>query len=524
MKILSTVAALTASFVFAAAGLAQNPPPDPNPDNKPAAAKDAAPKPIPPAPKAAVTHHRITLGGKAIAYTATAGTIDLKDAKGETIGRMFSVAYTADGPDASPQKSRPVTFAFNGGPGSSSLWLHMGSFGPVRVETPDARPSPPPPYRIVENSRSLLDRTDLVFIDAMGTGFSRIVGKGEPKNFYGTDADVEAFAQFIERWVSANGRWNSPKYLLGESYGTTRSAALLAFLERRGVAFNGAVLVSSYLNAWHDFNGPAFSNDLPYELYLPTMAAAAWYHKKLDPRPADLPAFLAEVRSFALGDYAHALGLGNRLGDSERAAIAEKLHRYTSLPEAFVRNAMLRIDPNRFEKELLRDERRTVGRLDARYEGIDHDSAGEFPEYDAANSAFNSAFTGALNSYLRETLRYETDDLYKPTNYEEVGKDWDDRHRIDGNRSPMPDVAEDLRAVLTLNPGLRVFSANGYFDFACPFFETEYTISHMGLDPKLQKNIAFAYYPSGHMIYLHEPALDQMKTDLAKFYDEGVAP
>lgn len=515
-KLAIVAAAVAALLVAVSPARAQQPPPE-APPGAPAAGKEAPPPAIPPAPKPAVSHHRITLGGKPVAYAATAGTVDLKDAKGETIARMFAVAYTGEGPDA---KSRPVTFAFNGGPGSSSLWLHMGSFGPVRVETSDARPTPPPPYRIVDNAQSLLDRTDLVFVDAVGTGFSRIVGKGEGKNFYGTDADVEAFGQFIERWVSANGRWNSPKFLLGESYGTTRGAALLAYLERRGMAFNGAIFVSSYLNAWDDFSGPAFSNDLPYALYLPTMAATAWYHKKLDPAPPDLPAFLDEVRAFALGEYAPALAKGNRLSEPERAAVVAKLRRYTGLSETFIRNGNLRIDPSRFEKELLRGEQRTVGRLDARFEGIDHDAAGEFPEYDAANNAFGSAFTAAANTYLRDTLGYQTDDLYKPTNYAEVGRDWDDRHRIDGNRTPMPDVAEDLRQAMSINTSLRIFSANGWFDFATPFFETEYTISHMGLDPKLEKNIVFGYYPSGHMIYLHPPALEKMRADLAKFYDD----
>ena len=510
-------AAALAGVLLASAVSAQPAAPEATPSAV-AAGKETPPPPIPPAPKPAITHHRITLGGRVIPYTATAATIDLKDAKGETIARMFSVAYTGEGPDA---KARPVTFAFNGGPGSSSLWLHMGSFGPVRVETAEAEPTAPPPYRIVENTRSLLDRTDLVFIDAVGTGFSRIVGKGEPKNFYGTDADVEAFAQFIERWVGANGRWNSPRYLLGESYGTTRGAALLAYLERKGMAFNGAIFVSSYLNAWDDFTGPPFSSDLPYELYLPTMAATAWYHKKVEGAPADLAPFLDEVRAFALGEYAQALAKGSRLAEPERAAVVAKLRRFTGLSEAFLRNANLRIDPSRFEKELLRGERRTVGRLDARYEGIDHDAAGEFPEYDAANTAFGSAFTAAFNAYVRDTLGYQTEDLYKATNYPEVGKDWDDRHRIDGSRAPMPDVAEDLRQTMSINPHLRIFSANGWFDFATPFFETEYTLAHMGLDPKLEKNISFGYYPSGHMIYLHVPALEQLKADLDKFYDAG---
>ena len=505
------------AIALAAVGAAQEKG-DAKADKKPADKEPAAsptPAPTPPAP--AVSHHRLTLGGKPVAYTASAATIDLKDANGETNGRMFYVAYTADG--ANPSQ-RPVTFAFNGGPGSASLWLHMGSFGPMRVETPDAQSAAPAPYRLVENAQSLLDRTDLVFVDAIGTGFSRMLGKAEGKDFYGTDQDVAAFGQFIERWLSVNDRWNSPKFLLGESYGTTRGAALLAHLERNGIAFNGAIFISSYLNAWDDFNGPPFSNDRAYELYLPTMAAAAWYHKKLDPMPGELAPFLDEVRVFALGDYARALEKGNRLDEPTRQAIAAKLHRYTGLPIAFLLNSNLRIDPNRFEKELLRSDRRTVGRLDARYRGIDHDAAGETPEYDAASAAFSAAFTATFNAYVRGTLGYKTDDLYKPTNYEDVGKEWDDRHKTGGTRSPMPDVAEDLRAVMSMNPHLRIFSANGYFDFATPFFETEYTVGHMGLDPTLEKNIVFGYYPSGHMIYLNEASRKQMKEDLARFYDE----
>jgi carboxypeptidase C (cathepsin A) len=328
--------------------------------------------------------------------------------------------------------------------------------------------------------------------------------KGRGKNFYGTTD----WRPSRNSSIAGANRWNSPKFLLA----STDDARLApCHLQREGMAFNGAIFVSSYLNAWDDFNGPAFSNDRAYELYLPTMAAAAWYHKKLDPMPADLPAFLGEARKFALGEYARALDQGNHLDEKERSAVVAGLHRFTGLPEAFIRNANIRIDPSRFQKELLRGERRTVGRLDARYEGIDHDAAGEFPEYDAANSAFGAAFTAAFNSYVRESLGYKTDDLYKPTNYPEVGKDWDDRHRSDGGRAPMPDVAEDLRGVMSVNPNLRIFSANGWFDFATPFFETEYTLGHMGLDPSLEKNITFGYYPSGHMIYLHEPALKQMR-------------
>jgi carboxypeptidase C (cathepsin A) len=485
-------------------------------DAKPAGGDEKKTPAIPEAPKPAVTHHKLAIGGKTIAYTATAGTIDLKNADGDTIGRMFSVAYTLEA--VTDPTTRPVTFCFNGGPGSSTLWLHMASFGPVRVETTDAGSTPPAPYSVVDNDDSLLDVSDLVFVDAIGTGFSRIVGKGEGKDFYGTDADIQAFGQFVERWLSANGRWNSPKFLLGESYGTTRAAGMLAYLQNRGTAFNGAVMVSSYFNAWHDFSGPAFALDLPYELYLPTVAATAWYHDKLDPKPAELAPFLDEVRAFALGDYAHALAMGSRLGAAERDAVLAKLHRYTSLSEEFLKNADLRVDPSRFEKELLRSERRTVGRLDARFLGIDHDAAGEYPETDAAEDAFGAAMATSVNAYLRGALGYSSDDLYKPTNYADVGKDWDDRHRIDGRRYPVPDVAEDLRQAMSANPHLQIFQANGYFDFACPFFETEYGVEHMGLDPALEKNIVWGYYPSGHMIYMHPPSRRQMKSDMAEFY------
>ena len=288
------------------------------------------------------------------------------------------------------------------------------------------------------------------------------------------------------------------------------------------MAFNGAMLISSYLNAYDDFNGPPFAIDLPYELYLPTMAAAAWYHKRLDPMPADLAAWVEEARQFALGDYAHALAQGSRLKAADRDAIVAKLHRFTSMPEAMIRNADLRIAPDRFEKELLRGERRTVGRLDARFTGIDHDAAGESPEFDAADAAVSAAFVAAFNGYVRGELKYESDDLYKPSNYPEVGRDWDDHHRVDGGKWDMPDVAADLRDAMSKNPRLKIFSANGYFDFATPFFETEYTLAHMGLEPSLEKNLTFGYYQSGHMIYLNGPSRKQMKADFAKFYDEAL--
>ena len=507
-----------ATLLSAAGAAAQTPPP--KEPAAPAAPEKTAPsgeKPEPPAIPASVTHGRVTIGGAAVPYTATAATIDLLNDKRDLTGRMFYVSYTREG--VSDPTTRPVTFVFNGGPGSSTLWLHMGSFGPKRVNTSDAQPTPPPPYAIVDNEDCLLDRTDLVFVDAMGTGFSRIAGKGEAKDFYGSDQDVAAFAQFISRYVSTTHRWNSPKFLLGESYGTTRAAMLLATLGGQGMAFNGAVLISSYLNAYDDFNGPPFASDLAYELYLPTMAAAAWYHDRLSPKPPDLPAFLKDVRAYALGDYARALSQGTHLSAPDRDAVVARLHGLTGMPEDLIRNADLRIAPDRFEKELLRGARRTIGRLDARFTGIDHDAAGESPEFDASDAAFAAAFTAAFNSYVRGDLKVETDELYKPTNYGEVSRDWDDRHRVAGERWPMPDAAEDLREAMSRNPHLAVFSANGYFDFATPFFETEYTVAHMGLEPALEKNITWGYYPSGHMIYLNPASRRQLREDLGRFYD-----
>ncbi len=364
---------------------------------------------------------------------------------------MFYVAYTEDG--VTDLTKRPVTFVYNGGPGSATIWLHMGSFGPMRVDTTNAQPTPPAPYTVGENSESLLDKSDLVFIDAMGTGYSRIVGKGEPKDFYGTDPDVAAFAQFIERYVGANGRWNSPKFLLGESYGTTRSAALLNALQ----------------NAGHGVQRRDPRVVVP-ERVRRLQRAAVRRRSSVRALPADdgrdgvvpqaagsdagrtSPPGSNEARQFALGDYAHALAQGSHLSPADRDAIVAKLHRFTSMPEAMIRNADLRIAPDRFEKELLRGERRTVGRLDARFTGIDHDAAGESPEFDAADAAVSAAFVAAFNGYVRGELKFESEDLYKPTNYPEVGRNWDDHHRVDGGTWDMPDVAADLRAAMSKNP------------------------------------------------------------------------
>ena len=488
----------------------------------PAYASDAPKKPDTTATPAAddkpkedssVTRHSINVGGQSIKYTATAGTLLIRDDKDEPTASMFYVAYTRDGANLD---TRPVTFLYNGGPGSASIWLHMGSVGPKRVVVADAAATPAAPYQLIDNEYSLLDKSDLVFIDAIGTGYSHAVGKAKDKDFWGVDEDGRAFTKFIERYLSKNGRWNSPKYLMGESYGTTRSALLSNMLTRAGVALNGVILVSSILN----FETESFNvgNDLPYITNLPSYAAIAYYHNKLNPRPADFGKFIEEVRGFAFGEYADALMQGDRLGDAERAQIIKKLSFYTGISEKFITEANLRIGCFRFMKELTRDEGHTVGRLDARYVGIDHDNAGEDPEFDPANSYIAGPYTAAFHSYMQEQLNYTPDrDYHLFANTQ----DWDWKHR-NGFNPWWPgslNVAEDLRQAMSQNPHLKVFVANGWYDLATPFGGSEYTFDHLGLDPSLRGNVQFGYYESGHMIYLHVPALKALKADLAKFYD-----
>ena len=487
---------------------------DAAPDAK-AAHKDE--KPIPPE-RTAVSHGSVEVAGRSIRYTATAGTLLIRDDKTEKPNAsVFYVAYTVDpGRHAS---ARPITFLYNGGPGSSSVWLHMGAVSPVRVESASAAATPPPPYHLGPNPYSLIDRTDLVFIDAVGTGFSTPVGKGKGKDFWGVDQDLDAFAKAITRYVTINQRWNSPKFLFGESYGTTRSAALVDKLQDQGMAFNGVVLLSSILN--YAANSPGL--DHRYVGALPSYAAIAWYHDKVQDKPADMAAFVEQARVFAAGEYAAALAKGQNLSATERDAVVAKLSHFTGLGVKYLEEANLRVDPSRFRKELLRDERRTLGRYDARYEGIDLDAAGETPDYDASDTAISGAFTAAFNNYLENTLKWTSDTPYKTTNFEII-RSWDWKHKSGDSRWPqrMPYVAGDLAAAMRQNPKLQVLSANGYFDLATPFFATEYDLSHMQLDPSLRGNLEFRYYPSGHMVYLNVDALKMFKGDLDVFYDRAL--
>jgi carboxypeptidase C (cathepsin A) len=457
----------------------------------------------------------VTVGGRRIAYTVTPGTLTLRDDEGAPVASMFYVAYVADRAKDAPE--RPVTFFYNGGPGSSTMWLHMGSFAPVHVETPAAQAAGPAPFRITPNPYSLIDRSDLVFLDAIGTGLSRPLGKAKGEDFWGVDQDIDAFAKGIQRYLTISNRWNSPKYLFGESYGTLRSAGLVHALQERGTQFNGVILLSSILN--YGIRNPGY--DQIYVNYLPSYAAVAWYHNKIPNKPATLEPFLTEVRDWARGPYLAALVRGDELPEADRQAVAQQLSRYTGLSPQFLIESNLRVDLSRFRKELLRDQNRTVGRLDARFLGIDVDSLTDSPDYDAAEAALQGAYTAALNTYLFGQLGYHTDLSYRP-NFREINRKWDQKHHAPGAERPMPaaDTAIDLGRAMRMNPHLRVLSLNGYYDLATPFGGVEYDLKHLYIDPTLRKNIEFAYFESGHMVYVHPDSLAALKARLERFYAE----
>jgi carboxypeptidase C (cathepsin A) len=462
------------------------------------------------------TKHQITLDGRELQYTVTAGTIVLKeetsDREKEVEGekpkaQVFFTAYTLDG--VTDKSSRPITFSFNGGPGSSSVWLHLGLLGPRRVEMGDAGSLLPPPYHLVDNEYSLLDITDLVFIDPVSTGYSRPVEGQKAKEFHGFKKDIESVGDFIRLYATRYRRWTSPKFLAGESYGTTRAAGLSGYLqERHGLYLNGIILVSAIL----DFGTADFfpGHDLPYILFLPTYAATAWYHGKIN-RRKPLASLLKEVEKFALGEYTLALLKGTALTREERSQIIAKLSGFTSLSEDYIDRTDLRINIFRFCKELLREEHRTVGRLDSRFTGIDRDSAGEFPEEDPSMSAIMGPYTATLYDYLRGELKYESDLPYEiltpkvsPWSYAEF-------------ENRFVNVAETLRKAISNHQALKVHIANGYFDLATPYLATRYTFDHMGLEKGLRDNISMSYYEAGHMMYIHMNSIKRLKEDLANF-------
>lgn len=472
-----------------------------------------------------ITQHRLRIDGRDIRYTASAGTLTLHDAQGRPDAAMFHVAYTADDiPEGAP---RPVTFLFNGGPGSSSIWLHMGSIGPVRVHTRDAQATGPAPYRWEDNPHSLLDRSDLVFVDAIGTGYSTGLrrpgdGEGDPSSrYWGTDQDIDAFARFIQAYIAQHQRWNAPKFLFGESYGTVRAVGVARRLQELGIESNGIVLMSSILNFGARL--PGFDHEFVHTL--PTFAAIAWHHGRVQGQGSDQAAFLQRVRDFARRDYAVALGYGNTLGSEETARIAAQLSTYTGIPAAFWKNSNLRISVQRFRKELLRDSRQAVGRYDGRFLGLEGEAAGDEPESDASSTAILGAFTAAFNDYLGNSLKYRHPAAYRVK--APLSRQWDWKHAVPGAQGPvlpvpLPVMTVDLAATLRANPQLKVLSANGWYDLSTPFSAAEYDLAHMDIDAALRDNIQLTYYPSGHMMYLEPGSLVQLKRDLARFYDQAI--
>jgi len=469
-----------------------------------------------PEPHRFVTEHRGTFNGVEIAYTATAGETYLIDADGEPKAAIFTFAYIKN--DVADARTRPVTFVWNGGPGSSSIWLHMGAIGPRRVIVPsDAEDDGPPPYPVEDNLDTVLDVTDLVFVDPVGTGFSRALGEHENKEFWGMSQDADSIAEFIRVWITRNRRWNSPKFIAGESFGTTRAAAVASRLEGGNptVSLNGLILVSQAL----DYTGstPQHDNLIAYVTYLPTMAATAWYHDRITSAP-DLEAFLEEARAFAVNEYAPALFQGSRLDEQTRAHVAQRLAYFTGLSVEYVERSDLRVLADRFRKELLREQGMSVGRLDARYAGDDVDDVAERPEGDAASAGIGAAYTASFHEYVADELGVDMEMLYKTSGGRELGANWT-YSPVEGALGWEPEylnVTRDLSLALRKNRSLRVLIASGYYDFATPFFDAEYTFARHGILPE---RLTWTYYEAGHMMYLHHPSAARFLQDVREFIE-----
>jgi carboxypeptidase C (cathepsin A) len=491
-----------------------------------APSKDAAKPGYDTKPQLSTTSGSVTVGGQKISYKANAGTLILKDDKDEPAASIFYVYYAKDGANAA---DRPVTFFFNGGPGSATVWLHMGAYGPQRVRTSNDSHTPGAPYTLANNDQSLLDVTDEVFIDAPGTGFSRVLdkdhgGKAEGKDFYGVDQDARAFSQFIQQFLGKYGRWNSPKFIFGESYGTIRGPVLTLDLQNASVDINGLIMLSAIPNTEISPDGDGFNPaiDVPFALVLPTQAAIAWYHDKVPNKPAKLEDFLAQVEKFAMGDYLTALNAGSTLDATTKRQVAEKLASYTGLSADYWVKANLRVSGGQFEHELLRDSDKLAGRLDGRFSGYALDPLGEFSEYDPQSSGISSAYVALFNDYVRKTLNYGQDQQYQPLSFA-VNGNWDFKHQNPfGQGFPgATNVLPDLAIAMGQNPTMKVLLTGGYYDLATAFYAAQFQMQHLPMDPKLQANISYGFYPSGHMVYANEASGKALHDDVAKFIENS---
>ena len=548
---LSAVLALASPAHLLAAPSAPSPA-DKKPDSD--TEKTEAGKYLPFKPESVSSTGTVTVGGQSISYQAVAGTLvihpkdwddvprDPKTERGPSQAEegaepknptaeasMFYVAYFKTGGGGGA--ARPVTFIYNGGPGSSTVWLHMGAFGPRRIVTATDRHTPAAPYSVVSNASSLLDATDMVFIDAPGAGFSRIAGKDKEKAFFGVDQDAYAFSEFISQFLSKYGRWNSPKYLFGESYGTPRSAVIINQLESdRAIDFNGVILLSQILNFDLSPDRPTGNPgiDLPYQTVLPTYAATAWYHKKLPAEHRDLEALLSEVEQFAMGDYGRALAAGSDLQPADRRAIAEKLHQYTGLSVDYILKADLRIDGGEFRQNLQEAAGLTTGRLDTRFSGPDIDPLSQRADYDPQSTALGSAYVSAFNDYVRRDLRFGDGKEFKHSI--QAGRSWNWVHQQPGQtQRPSSarqgsNVMPDLANAMKINPNLKVQLNAGYFDLATPFYQGIYEMHHLPMPASLQANIEYKFYDSGHMVYAKDSSLKLLHDNVAGFIRRTSTP
>lgn len=503
-------------------GRRQQPPASPQATASPTASPSSSPstqrgpqeRPSPsPEEPPIVTKHEIRVGGRPLHYTATTGMMPIKNRDGDTEARMFFMAYTLD--DAGGRGHRPLTLCFNGGPGSASVWLHLGAIGPRRVPMNPDGTMPAPPYQLIDNEYTWLTQTDLVFIDPVGTGYSRAVRPELAAKFFGLQGDIESVAEFIRMYLTRYERWTSPLFLAGESYGTTRASALSGYLIDRGIAFNGIMLISTIMN--FETTNFAPGNDIPYVLFLPSYAATAWYHKKLssDLQSKSVQDVAAEAESWASSEYTLALEKGDKLSGQERQDAIAKLSRYTGLSPTFLDNANLRVSLNMFRKELLRSEKRSIGRLDARFKGYDTNIASDSPDYDASEAAIRPPYTSTFNNYVRAELNYKNDLEYyilgggitSPWNW--------------GANNNYVDTSVALRNALAKNPYLKVFVAMGYYDMATPYYAADYSLHHISIDSLLLRNISTGHYEAGHMMYIDEKSLARMRADIGKFIDEA---